>query len=427
MGSTTKVSQSRLETPALLRRGLILLAVLLSALSLSYLIKGYHYLTISPKDLHGRWVECRFALHGQDPFQIYLHQYHGPDPEFNRVQSEHLASIYSHPEEPVYPPWAYAPALIFAWPAWRVDLIYYMLIDTACIAILVAGALRICKPRGTLEQFAVAAGTLGIASICTTLGNGNFGLIVITAIMLTFWFDRRNFPVVAGVLFWIAMIKPTISLPFAVVFLLRGRWKPLVVTAALSIASCLFPWIVDRTDPLTMLREAVQTARHFQYGGYGMINWLQQSGVPEPAITPLAAVLVIVPSAIFFFFNRNLPLWKNLAILAVLGRFWGYHMAHDNIMLFFLSCALWRILFASSSVTSAVALLIAGGTLWMPSSLTELGVADHTLNTIHYAIGILQHAIWLAAAIFVWRWKPSHDAVSNQQSPIDQTATSGAM
>jgi hypothetical protein len=141
-----------------------------------------------------------------------------------------------------------------------------------------------------------------------------------------------------------------------------------------------------------MTREAIIASRHFQFGGYGMVNWLSQLGVSNAMVTPVVAVLVIVPAAIFFLLNRSLPVWKNLAILAVIGRFWGYHMAHDNIMLFFLSCAVWKVFLAESNIKNTVLLLLVGGSLWLPSSLTE-----------REWIGIVQHIIWLGAAIYLVR------------------------
>jgi hypothetical protein len=395
------MTNSRLRT-----KGLILVCLVLAPLAFNYLFKGYHSLLNDPKDLKGRWVECRFALRGQDPFQIYLQKFHGPDAAFNKRESVRLSHVYENPKEPVYPPFAYAPAMIFVWMPWPADLYYYLFIDTACIAILVASAVVLSCAKTGAEKAVVALATLAIASICTTLGNGNFGLIVTVTLWAAVWFDQRNRPVLAGIFFWIAMIKPTVSLPFVMVFLLQRRWKAMAVAALLCIASCLFPWIADRTDPILMMREAMQTAKHFQFGGYGIINWLQILGVPDNRVTPVAALLVALPTATFFVLNRHLPIWKNLAVLCVAGRFWGYHMVHDNIMLFFLACAAWRIFLASWSADAGVLLMLVMGTLWLPSSLTEIGGVSHKIQVAHHGVGLAQHLIWLGAAVYVWRWEP---------------------
>jgi hypothetical protein len=378
------------------------LSVLLAALSFSYLRKGYHSLFTAPADLHRRWIECRFILHGQDPFQIYLHHIHGPDADFNRNQCAALAAKYGSPEEPVYPPWAYAPEMLLVWPSSTWLHYYYALIDTACIGILLFGAIAIAKPFTRLEFIAVGLGTLAISSICTTLGNGNFGLIVTAALLLSVLADERKYPLCSGILLWIALVKPTISIPFCLIFILRRHFKPLIVAATLCAISCLYPWILDRVNPIEMLREAMQSSQNFQFGGYGMVNWLAQLGVPVHLVTPVSAILTIAPAMAFFLFYQHLPTWKNLAVLSVVGRFWGYHMAHDNIMLFFLSCAAWRIFFAEPNGRGWTVLLIVGASLWLPSSWTE-----------HEWIGIIQHAIWLSAALCLAKFEPERSAESS--------------
>ncbi len=404
-----------------------LLCCALAVLSLGYLVKGYRNLILTPGDLHRRWTECRFVLHGQDPFQIFLHQYHAPDAAKNEAECDRLRRIYGTPEEPVYPPWAYAPAMLFVWAPWQMDVYYYLLIDTACIAILVTCALVIARPATQVDKVAVALATLAIASICTTLGNGNFGLIVTAAVLLSVFFDQRDRPFAGGIFFWIAMVKPTVSLPFALVFLLQNRWKSMIVAAGLCAVSCLFPWIVDRVNPLEMMHEAVVVSQHFQGGGYGIVNWLPMLGVPDHHVTSLAAALTLIPAAIFFFFNPSLPVWKNLAILAVVGRFWAYHMAHDNIMLFFLACAVWRIFLKEMSLASTAVLLLVGASLWLPSSFTELGDVPLSRRWIHHTIGIVQHVIWLAGAGYVWRSVPSQGMVPNGPTVVCEAASDGAV
>jgi hypothetical protein len=387
----------------------MLLGLILAVISVPYLGRGFHQLFADSQDLHRRWTECRFILHGQDPFQLYLHHMQGTDPARNQRECERLAAIYGIPDQPVYPPWSYGPMLLLVWPAQSFVPYYYGLLNVAAIAVLIAGMLWIANPTARIEKIVVGISTLAIASICTSLVNGNFAPIIIAALILSLWLDEKGWAIPSGIFFWIALIKPTIALPFAIVFLFKRRWQSPAVAVVLAGVSCLFPWCLTHVNPMVMMHEAVTASRDFQFGGYGVVNYLAELGLPARMTTPVAGLIMLIPASVFFLFNRNLPEWKSLAVLAVIARFWAYHLAHDNVMLLFLLAASWRIFLIQSTTGTTALLLLVGASLWAPSRWA-----------MHEWVGIVHHAIWLVATIYIICWNPRNTRDESSQAIAPQ-------
>src|SRR5208282_590804 len=78
----------------------------------------------------------------------------------------------------------------------------------------------------------LAASVAAISSFCTTLRNGQLGILVIALVLASMLLEEKNRHVAAGLLLGAAMIKPTIAGPFAIAFLVRRRFSALFAAAA---------------------------------------------------------------------------------------------------------------------------------------------------------------------------------------------------
>jgi hypothetical protein len=153
----------------------VVLLILLSILSASYLGKGFwielfHSSGRFPgaQDLSRRWLEQQYIFRGLDPYNaLFSSKGSGPP------------SGLPVPIDAVYPPWSYFSGFFFFWPRWPYVRIWYGLINLLCLAYIIHFLIRFTRDERLFDRVFFILSITSISAFCTTIGTGNYGVIVL--------------------------------------------------------------------------------------------------------------------------------------------------------------------------------------------------------------------------------------------------------
>ena len=153
------------------------LACILGFLAFSYTTKGTYCLVFGQSrsdavDLHLRWVEERYFLHGQNPYDVWR-QHHprattllGPAPATGRNDT---VDPQFGGTDPTHPPWGYLSGLPLLWPDWPAARTYYAIVNAIALLLIAAWAYAWGRSQGKSAGLLAALAALAIAGNCTAL------------------------------------------------------------------------------------------------------------------------------------------------------------------------------------------------------------------------------------------------------------------
>jgi hypothetical protein len=374
---------------------------LLLLLSVAYLLKGTYYLTLSPYkdaacDLNMRWTEQQYVLRGQNPYDAYTRIF-GDElwtPETADARRARVAADCGIPNTtlgPNYPPWSYATGIVLMWPAdWASVRLLYCLFNLAAWCFIGWAAYRVGESAQRGMGLLFSAATLAASSICSALGNGNYGVIILAALIAALWFDEKRRPLLAGLMLGIALSKPTIALPFLLPFLVKRRWGTLCVAIVYICAGGCLTWFMTGTDPLTMFRQMIEYSKYWGVTtGADIVFVLAQLGVERELALKVAAVSIGGLGLAVLFAWRRSSMLTLFAITAVVARFWTYHRAYDNMMLVFLFWALGLVALRRRDILPWIAAAVLGISLWLPWSAIDNRVMEMLLLISWIGCGVV--------------------------------------
>lgn len=271
------------------------------------------------------------------------------------------------------PPWGYPAGVLFTWPEGPAVRPYFAVINAAAFVGLLWWTYVVSAGRRPDERWLLVAAVGAFGGSCTATEVGQIGIIVTALLAAALYYDARGQAWLCGLLVAIALIKPTMSGPFAVALLVAGRWQASLVAAAYGVIASLITWAVTGVAPWLMLAQLAAAAGGFaNEGTYGLNHLLADAGVPSTLRNPLAALLVTLPGlALMWRVRHSLPL--TFAVAAVWGRLWTYHKSYDDVMLAFLLVPLGLLALRRPLVSPASAAFAAVGLLaWVPGRILGL-------------------------------------------------------
>jgi hypothetical protein len=284
---------------------------------------------------------------------------------------------------------------------------YFAAINLLCLIPGAIVAYRLGQPGGNVFAFFLCAATLAMGAICHTLGNGQYGIIVFVSLLGALWMDGQRRPLLAGVLIGVALVKPTLSVPFLVPMFVKQRYASLITAAVyLGLASCLTWWLTD-TDPITMLKQmhAASMRWGIQYGA-DPIAFLCRAGIgTATAGNAVAAVVVAVSFALTYLYRRASMLTL-FGIAGLAARLWTYHRPYDDLILVFLMLALGSMSIERKSRSAMAACIGMGITLWFPARAIEE----------QPAVQLLMMIVWIACLAVLLAVAPEERPTVRQSS-----------
>ncbi len=344
------------------RLRLVLIAVLL-ALAGSNLVSGFSWLLSEDGgggDLNLRWREQQYVLRGKNPFDVYA----AWRAEQDRHQEPQLdQSVAIDPDlglpTPGYPPWAYGTGILFMWSADPMVVRFcFAGVNLVLLGCIAGWNFRLGGARWELALLFPAA-SLAADSLCATLAVGQLGIIVVGSLLAASWFDERRRPILAGLLLGVALIKPTLSLPFLLPFFIKGRWLTLAVASAYTVLASGIVWALVQTDPITMLVQmqtaALEWKTIYYTGGADPIALLTYIGVPPKVALQVSPVIGLAFAFVLLWFWRRASMMTLFAIASIAARFWVRHLHYDDLIVLFVLFGLAEVLAACPGPSAAVA------------------------------------------------------------------------
>ncbi len=348
------------------RSAVLAAAAALLVLGAAYQIKGNADLIwgtdpSSAIDLRNRDIEHGYFVRGDNPFDHF---------------------------EASQPPWGYLFGLALTWPEWPAVRVYFAAINAAALAFLMWWAYR--QPRDATPEvrLLLAGAVLAFGGSCTATEVGQVSIVVTALLAAALWCDRNQHQYASGVLVALALIKPTISVPFAVALLITGRHRAVVAATIYGAVATAVTWAVTGASPLHMLQQmAAAAANYVGAGTVGVMDMLAAFGIVSSAQVALTPVIVGIPAAALMVTSRH-SLTLAFAVAAVWGRLWTYHKSYDDVMLVLLLLPLGVVAFSTRSRVALVSFAAIGALAWIPGRLLALP-----------EIQMLQLLVWPVALI----------------------------
>jgi len=319
-------------------------AVLLAAAGY-YLGRGFYALTFWPNsfpiDLRMRWAEQRYIVrHGQDPFDLYFHN----QPEGPVVSPRPIARDATIDPElgPVlrlaYPPWTYALGSLIWWPPWPQVCWWASLLDLLGLVLIAGWADRTGWRASWSEGVVVALISLACSNYFTVLLTGQLAIVILAFLVAALLLDQAGKDGFSGAMLGMAMIKPTMALPFFLIPLVRGRWASLAVGAAAVGLSTAAVWARTGVSPVEMLQQMNAVAEQVEIpkGEPGPVTWLIGLGLSAGEAVKAAMAAFLIPSAAAMWALRRRPVEVLYAVAAVTAQFWTHHKSYDEVVLLLL-------------------------------------------------------------------------------------------
>lgn len=225
---------------------------------------------------------------------------------------------------------------------YEASCVYYMILN---IVVFTVATVLIYK-RLYSETKSRECALLGSASIFTSWyltdwiqqGN-NATLVCLLTIIIICIIDK--YEILSGLLLGIAMIKPQIILPFYVVFLLRKKWKAIIVSAVMVIVSWGLSAGMTQMNPLTQLYNVLFMSFSYDqsFWIYGIFDSLQNVGLSSSFVMLLSMIAGVAVCAGFSWNSLKSEICDNRLFFqymtpAIVSVFWCYKSQCDyNILM----------------------------------------------------------------------------------------------
>ncbi len=290
-----------------------------------------------------------------------------------------------------YPPWAFFSGLIFFPPIpWELTRWYHVLLNTISLVILAIFAYQIGKPYGKLKAWFTVVACLSLGSHSTTLGTGQYGIIINALLIGMFWLLKKNYNLSAGLFLGLALLKPNISALYFFIPLIKKRISTVLFCCFYIVISSSIIGMLVQLSPIYMVEKMMKVSQYYVQTGYSGINVLINSGInPLVATILLAVVASFVIMGLFYLFKDHSLLFI-FAIASVIGRLWTYHLVYDNVMLVFLLLAVIQLTFKKPNKSNILILTLLLLTLLLPSKTTDLP-----------DVQIIQSIVWCGALLYI--------------------------
>ena len=312
------------------------------ALGVALIAKGVLQFLIVPNagfDFRLLWTATHYYLRGVNPFEasFYFADVHrGVTPA---AMPTFLPDL-GWPEQVNYPPTSTLAQIVFFGLPWAWARVAYLGLNAASSAVLAIWASQFAH---NLNERLLLAGVVVLnLGLSQTILNGNQGILAL-ALLVGAVTLRRQWPMAAGLCLAMALVKPTITGPFVLLFIVERRYRVLASCAVVLAASVALTVRLSHTGVVTLVRETLEGTSRFATGGFAIWKAVRAAGLGGTMALGVSAATVLVPFAVLLWRRRrqdDLCTLPMLAATAVAARLFTYHNSIDNVVLAFLAVGL---------------------------------------------------------------------------------------
>lgn len=386
-----------------------LLRNVLFGLAAIYLLYGFASLVMNRSvDAQMRWREVRYILRGIVPVEVAnefathnFGEHNMNDPIPPGVKWQKLDPTIGH-WVTLYPQWAYLTLMILFWPPYEFVGPYFALWATAAVLFVGWRTFEIFRPVGKSAALFMLAATLAINGISSSIKIGQVTIIVIAGLVGLAWLLARRRSFLSGIFFGVAMIKPTIAVPYGLILLIQRRWLSILAAGLYCAVGIAFIFLLTDTGPLAWLRLVQSDAAGYAAENFGLVRMFTWLGFQPTVAIKSLALLGGATALILVWFWRESNVLTLLAICSVVAWFWTYHQQYDTPMMLFLLLALGNSVCRHPSRAGQVMFWLVGITLWLPFRLPGIGPSID--EPYRLAIEVSRVLIWpTALAVLLWQ------------------------
>jgi hypothetical protein len=284
-----------------------------------------------------------------------------------RVAGRAAAAIHS-----VYPPYAFPMMGPYFWSGSReIDRVVLEVLSLGAMVVLAIQARAVLAGAGVeLKLWEVIGLPLAVSGNLIGMGVGQFSMICMGLLGMQVMLQERGRARAAGICWALAMLKPHLALPFAMLFPLQRQSRGLVVgLVVLGVMSGWALWWTGVT-PGAFLRGGPGTEKlTFVTVPYAAGLWVEYTGMPPRVASAggLVVVALVVVAAGMERVRERLRLLPAAGLSGLLAYVLFYHRSYDNVLLF----PLWLVCLSGFAERPTVWAFVVFGafgfTLYVPS------------------------------------------------------------
>lgn len=245
--------------------------------------------------------------------------------------------------------------------------------NAVALAVFLGEVLRLVRadwPRGAQLGWALAV--IASKPVRLTLGMGQYSLIPLAIVLVALRWSREGRAWWSGLLLGIALIKPTVALPFVWVFVARRAWLSLGVSALAQGGAWLGTSAWLGIAPWSLVTAWLVRARTQQEAGLldvASVLGKVWPGVGASLAAPSALAILVGGGAMIWALRRRDDLTL-LSLASVVAAVFTYHRPYDLVLLSLplalgVSQAVWNV--GRWRSIAAVGSVLLGGLLLAPS------------------------------------------------------------
>ncbi len=295
-------------------------------------------------DVLRQWRTSQYVLARVNPYPVALAAL---EAKYGAGAPEHLSDLKIYgipkqgpdpntrpdigPPEATYPPTS---ALILAFTIGplppRAVMVIWNVLDIALFCLIGYELIRLQRVQNAKLWSLLLLLSLGLLWPATTafFSRAQFSLIVLWSVLVAERIgERRSW--LSGLLYSLALLKPSLGIPFLIAPLIRRRWKSLAWTAAIELVLLLTAGWFLRASPVTLISGWLSVGRYFMTGIYTVqeiINDLHLTASGWNIAIPLAVMAAAVVLV------RRSEADRTLAMLSVVAVIWTYHYPYDFVV-----------------------------------------------------------------------------------------------
>jgi hypothetical protein len=239
-----------------------------------------------------------------------------------------------------------------------------------------------------------------------TIGNGQLILFllpcILTAVLMERGRDSGRFKdIFISALFLFSLLKIPVTAPFLLIPLITQRaFRPLFIAACGYIVLTYVAISYRDTGLIETLRIWIEDSSALAVGGgYANLHiWLGSLGLKQ-LILPFSLVMISAFSLWLYKF-RNVDIWIQLGVAAIVSRLWTYHRLYDDLLILVPMITIFRIsrssqLSRNESLAADFLLVISWLGLLSPGFFLQLPFPIGTLFRTGQAV------IWISLLVFL--------------------------
>ena len=287
-------------------------------------------------DVVRQWVVTQYVHRGENPYEIALDLLRDRNHEQQPISPDDRIIPELGPPVATYPPSSIA--LLSVSVGWLRSIDAVLGIWLAVNLLSLAAVFRLLGSSFDLPpaRLPIAPGPalllllLTIVPTWNAIANGQFALPVLACLLVAV--RQGVSESMAGLALGVALVKPSIALPFVVLEAARGRWKRVALALGLHFMALAAISVALHRSPIALLREWMSVSEHYMAGMFtlqelinvaGLQGTLWSKAIVAAALAFLAGIVIV--------FRRRPPL-DLFAFLSVGSVVWMYHKYYDFVM-----------------------------------------------------------------------------------------------